>query len=528
MVSAGVNFGLDLAEEIAELKRERNAVILAHNYQVPELQDIADYVGDSLGLSYQAAQTDADVILFCGVHFMAETAKILNPTKKVLLPDLDAGCSLSESCPPEKLKAFLEQHADKNYYVIAYINCSAGVKALSDVICTSGNAEKIVRSAPADRNILFVPDQNLGAWVMERTGRKMDLWQGNCYVHVEFTARSISRIREEYPERARCRPSRVHLRRAPARGRSLLDGKNGDVLPGIASARNHRGDRSGNAASAEERDSGQAFHSRPDRKLLLRRMPVHENEHARKSARRALEHAAGDHSPRGAAETRRSADSADAGAEQVGSRAAPSPDAGSNCWRSREGGVPTLSLATCHFPVSLLPRCSDLLIWLMLVVLLLGILFLREPRLERSEEFFLRWLLKNSDPHGPAASLTVVDIGHDNLMEREPAKEGDENSPHSGANVVSPMEFALFLQSALEFQPTVVAFENILKWRDSEKDQEQVFVDQAMRVPRLLLAAELTTTPDPDAPGARDSGLLPGDRQTGRSRRIFRHRSPAE
>src|SRR4051794_2314865 len=200
MVAAGVNFGLDLAEEIAELKRERNAVILAHNYQVPELQDIADYVGDSLGLSYQAARTDADMILFCGVHFMAETAKILNPTKKVLLPDLDAGCSLSDSCPPEKLRAFLDRHPDKNYYVIAYINCSAGVKALSDVICTSGNAEKIVRSAPPDRNILFVPDQNLGAWVTERTGRKMDLWQGNCYVHVEFTARSIRKIREEYPD----------------------------------------------------------------------------------------------------------------------------------------------------------------------------------------------------------------------------------------------------------------------------------------------------------------------------------------
>src|SRR5436190_9068301 len=199
MVTRGVNFGLDLAEEIAELKRERNAVILAHNYQVPELQDVADFVGDSLGLSYQAAKTDADVILFCGVHFMAETAKIINPSKRVILPDLDAGCSLSESCPPDKLKAFLEEHADKNYYVIAYINCSAGVKALSDVICTSGNAEKIVRSAPVDRNILFVPDQNLGAWVIERTGRKMDLWQGTCYIHVEFTARSIGKIREEYP-----------------------------------------------------------------------------------------------------------------------------------------------------------------------------------------------------------------------------------------------------------------------------------------------------------------------------------------
>jgi len=191
---------VDLAEELRVLKRERNAVILAHNYQVPQLQDIADFVGDSLGLSYQAAQTEADTILFCGVHFMAETAKIINPSKRVILPDLEAGCSLSESCPPDKLAEFLRKHADKNYYVIAYINCSAGVKALSDVICTSGNAEKIVKAAPAARNILFVPDQNLGAWVMERTGRKMDLWQGNCYVHVEFTARSISRIRQEYPD----------------------------------------------------------------------------------------------------------------------------------------------------------------------------------------------------------------------------------------------------------------------------------------------------------------------------------------
>ena len=208
MVSAGINFGpesiratgIDLAEELQELKRERNAVILAHNYQVPELQDAADFVGDSLGLSYQAAKTDADVILFCGVHFMAETAKIINPTKRVILPDLDAGCSLSESCPPEKLAQFLKEHADKNYYVIAYINCSAGVKAQADVICTSGNADKIVCAAPIDRNILFVPDQNLGAWVMERTGRKMNLWQGTCYVHVEFTARSIGKIREEYPD----------------------------------------------------------------------------------------------------------------------------------------------------------------------------------------------------------------------------------------------------------------------------------------------------------------------------------------
>ncbi len=192
--------GVDLVAEILELKRERNAVILAHNYQVQEIQELADFVGDSLGLSYQAAQTDADVIAFCGVHFMAETAKIVNPTKRVILPDLDAGCSLSESCPAEKLDAFLREHAAKNYYVIAYINCSSGVKALSDVIVTSGNAVKIVNAAPADRNILFVPDQNLGAWVMEQTGRKMELWKGACYVHVEFTRDSIERARAEWPD----------------------------------------------------------------------------------------------------------------------------------------------------------------------------------------------------------------------------------------------------------------------------------------------------------------------------------------
>ncbi len=192
----------DLPRAILELKRLRRAVILAHNYQVPEIQDLADYVGDSLGLSYRARDTDADVILFCGVHFMAETAKIVNPSKTVLLPDLDAGCSLSDSCPADKLDAFLRAHADRNYYVIAYINCSAGVKALSDVICTSSNAERIVRAAPADRNILFVPDENLGSWVIERTGRKMDLWRGNCYVHVEFTRASIQRAKDGHPDAA--------------------------------------------------------------------------------------------------------------------------------------------------------------------------------------------------------------------------------------------------------------------------------------------------------------------------------------
>jgi len=189
-----------LADEIRRLKKERNAVILAHNYQSAEIQELADHVGDSLGLAYRAAETEADVIAFCGVHFMGETAKIVNPGKTVVIPDLDAGCSLSDSCPPEKLAAYLAEHADRNYYVVAYINCSAGVKALSDVICTSGNAVKIAESVPQGRNILFVPDENLGAWVTEQTGRPMTLWKGNCYVHVEFTRQSIEKIRAEYPD----------------------------------------------------------------------------------------------------------------------------------------------------------------------------------------------------------------------------------------------------------------------------------------------------------------------------------------
>ena len=189
----------DLKDQILELKKKINAIILVHNYQVGEIQDIADFVGDSLGLAFQAKKTDADVIVFCGVHFMAETAKIVNPNKTVILPDSDAGCSLEQSCDGNQLESFLEENSEKNYYVIAYINCSAHVKALSDCICTSGNAVKIVASAPQDRPILFVPDQNLGSWVMEQTGRKMDLWKGSCYVHVEYTRESILKIREEFP-----------------------------------------------------------------------------------------------------------------------------------------------------------------------------------------------------------------------------------------------------------------------------------------------------------------------------------------
>src|ERR1041384_5550158 len=186
-----------LAKEIFALKKQLNGVIRAHNDQVPEIQDGADYVGDSLGLSQQAAETSADVIVFCGVHFMAETAKILNPHKIVVLPDKDAGCSLEASCPADKLKAL--QDTNPNFYTIAYINCSADVKALSDVTCTSGNAVKIVNAAPKEKDLLFVPDENLGAWVMEQTGRPMTLWRGNCYAHVEFTHASITRIRDQHP-----------------------------------------------------------------------------------------------------------------------------------------------------------------------------------------------------------------------------------------------------------------------------------------------------------------------------------------
>jgi len=189
----------DLIAGILRLKKERNAVILAHNYQIEEIQNVADFVGDSLGLSQKAAETDADVIVFCGVHFMGETAKILSPRKTVVIPDMDAGCSLSDSCPADKLEAFLKENAAKNYFVIAYINCSAGVKALADVICTSGNAVRIVQAAPPERPILFVPDQNLGAWVTEQTGRPMDLWQGSCYVHMEYTRDSIERAKREHP-----------------------------------------------------------------------------------------------------------------------------------------------------------------------------------------------------------------------------------------------------------------------------------------------------------------------------------------
>lgn len=188
---------LDLFREIEKLKKEKNAIVLAHYYQEPDIQDIADYVGDSLGLAQKAAATSADMIVFAGVHFMAETAKILNPDKKVVLPDLKAGCSLSDSCPPPLFKAFKDKHPD--HIVISYINCSAGIKALSDIICTSSNAQAIVESLPKDQKIIFAPDKNLGGYINKQTGRNMVLWNGACMVHEIFSREKIVKLKERNP-----------------------------------------------------------------------------------------------------------------------------------------------------------------------------------------------------------------------------------------------------------------------------------------------------------------------------------------
>ncbi|MBX7181718.1 MAG: quinolinate synthase NadA [Bacteroidia bacterium] len=193
-----IGVDLDLFEEIARLKKEKNAVILAHFYQDPDIQDIADYIGDSLGLSQQAAKSDADIILFAGVHFMAETAKILNPNTKVILPDLKAGCSLADSCPPAEFKAFRDRYP--NHVVVSYINCTAEIKALSDIICTSSNAEAIVNSIPKNQPIIFAPDKNLGRYIMQKTGREMILWDGSCMVHEIFSQQRIQDLKDLNPQ----------------------------------------------------------------------------------------------------------------------------------------------------------------------------------------------------------------------------------------------------------------------------------------------------------------------------------------
>lgn len=188
---------MDLVRAISKLKQERNAVILAHYYQDSQIQDVADFIGDSLQLAQEAKTTTADVILFAGVHFMAETAKIVNPTRRVLLPDLEAGCSLAQSCPADQLAAYRQLHPE--YTVVSYVNTTAAVKALSDICCTSSNAEKVVRSIPADQPILFVPDRNLGAWVQKQTGRPMKMWQGSCIVHETFSERRLLALKEAHP-----------------------------------------------------------------------------------------------------------------------------------------------------------------------------------------------------------------------------------------------------------------------------------------------------------------------------------------
>ncbi|NES94630.1 MAG: quinolinate synthase NadA [Desertifilum sp. SIO1I2] len=188
----------DLFSAIADLKRELNAIVLAHYYQDPDIQDIADFIGDSLELSRKAANTEAEVIVFAGVHFMAETAKILNPHKLVLLPDLEAGCSLADSCPPDEFAAFKAAHP--NHLVISYINCSAAIKAMSDIICTSSNAVKLVNQIPKDQPLIFAPDRNLGRYVMQQTGREMVLWQGSCMVHETFSEKKMVQLQVQYPD----------------------------------------------------------------------------------------------------------------------------------------------------------------------------------------------------------------------------------------------------------------------------------------------------------------------------------------
>ena len=188
---------IDLFAEIEKLKKEKNAIILAHYYQEPDIQDVADYIGDSLGLAQKAEQTEADIIVFAGVHFMAETAKILNPTKKVLLPDIKAGCSLADSAPADLFKAFKDKHPD--HVVISYINCTADIKALSDIICTSSNAEKIIESLPAAQKIIFAPDKNLGGYLNKKTGRNMLLWNGACMVHEIFSLEKITKLKVRHP-----------------------------------------------------------------------------------------------------------------------------------------------------------------------------------------------------------------------------------------------------------------------------------------------------------------------------------------
>jgi quinolinate synthase len=259
---------VDLFEAIEALKQELNAVVLAHYYQDPDIQDVADYIGDSLGLSQRAADTDADVIVFAGVHFMAETAKILNPDKLVLLPDLAAGCSLADTCPPAEFAAFKAAHPD--HLVVSYINCSAAVKAMSDIICTSSNAVKIVEQIPADQPIIFAPDRNLGRYVMAQTGRDLVLWQGSCMVHEIFSEKKLVQLQMEYPHAeivAHPECEEPVLRHAHFIGSTTALA---EVCAGQRSRTIHCGDRAGHHPPNAEEPAPQAIYSGSgDRQLRL-------------------------------------------------------------------------------------------------------------------------------------------------------------------------------------------------------------------------------------------------------------------
>ena len=241
---------LDLFAAIEKLKKQKNAIILAHYYQEPDIQDVADYIGDSLGLAQQAEKTEADMIVFAGVHFMAETAKILNPKRKVVIPDLKAGCSLSDSCPPPLFRKFKEQHPD--HVVVSYINCSAGIKALSDVIVTSSNAKAIVDSIPKDQPIIFAPDKNLGAYLNKITGRNMLLWNGACMVHEIFSLEKITRLK-------------VRGSRAPLRGFYRIHYRLVEIYPVRRCPGLYRGHGNGHPAPDDESLAAQDLYSRASR-----------------------------------------------------------------------------------------------------------------------------------------------------------------------------------------------------------------------------------------------------------------------
>ncbi len=276
--------GLDLLGEIERLKRERNAVILAHYYQKPEIQDLADFVGDSLDLSRKAAATDAEVIAFCGVRFMAETAKILSPEKTVILPDMDAGCSLEDSCPPDQFKAFREAHPD--HIALTYINCSAAVKALSDIIVTSSSADVILKQIPKDQKIIFGPDRHLGGYLARKTGRDMLLWPGVCIVHQAFSETELLKLKGEHPgapspRTPNARRTSSTMPTSSARPRPSSTSRS--LRPPTPSW--SRPSRTSSTRWKRPRRTRPSSSSRRRRELQLQHVPVHGAQHAREALR---------------------------------------------------------------------------------------------------------------------------------------------------------------------------------------------------------------------------------------------------